>query len=300
MTAGTAEPLRALVTGATGFIGAHLCRRLEEAGETVFTVSRRATSGSRHVVADLTDPVEARRVIEQTAPDVVYHLASAVTGARDLAAVWPTFAANAGSAVAVMAAAAAAGCPRVVLAGSMEEPRPPDATPASPYAAAKAAAGTYADLFRSSYGLAVVHLRIFMVYGPGQADRSKLVPAAATALLRGEVPALGTGARRVDWIYVDDVVDALVAAGSAEPAPAVAVDVGSGSATTIREVVEMIGRITGVDPTAGFGRRPDRPRETEPVADVATADRLLGWRPRTPLADGLAETVAWYAAHGLR
>ena len=291
-------PGRAVVTGATGFIGSHLTRRLTEAGTTVVALSRGKASGgaaTSRLVADLNDPEAVAAAVAEAQPEVVFHLASAVTGNRALDAVWPTLTGNAVSTVAVLQAAARAGVRRVVLAGSMEEPRD-DAIPASPYAAAKQAARIYADLFRASYGLEVVHLRIFMVYGPGQEDRTKLVPASALALSQGIVPDFGSGERRVDWIHVSDVVEALVAAAAIEPAPKVPVDVGSGTPTTIRSVVEAIGRLAGCDPSDGFGRLPDRPREVEPIADVAASQRLLGWSPRVALHDGLAETVDWYTA----
>lgn len=299
MTAGVAAR-RALVTGASGFIGGHLVRRLHADGWYVAAVSRSRRQVA-HVdtcaVVDLTDPTAVAEAVGAANPDVVFHLASAVTGARGIDAVWPTLMGNAVSTVAVLQAAVEAGVPRVVLAGSMEEYAAASGPP-SPYAAAKLAAHTYADLFRSSFGIAVVHLRIFMVYGPGQEDRTKLVPAVAAALSRGEVPPLSSGRRRVDWVHVDDVVEALISAAVVEPAPDVPVDVGSGTATSIRDVVELIGRLTGVDPSEGFGRLPDRPRETEPVADVDTAQRLLRWQPTTPLEAGLAATVASYAQRG--
>ncbi len=87
--------------------------------------------------------------------------------------------------------------------------------PGSPYAAAKTAVASYGRMFHALYGLPIVHLRVFMVYGPGPQDITKLVPYVTGCLLRGEPPRLSSGTREIDWIYIDDVVEAFVAAAHA-------------------------------------------------------------------------------------
>jgi len=110
-------------------------------------------------------------LVTSTRPDLVFHLASHVAGARDLALVAPMLRANLVAAVNLMTALAGTAPVPTVLAGSIEEPRVgEEPTPSSPYAAAKAAASRYALLFHSLYGLPVTTLRIAMVYGPGQPD----------------------------------------------------------------------------------------------------------------------------------
>jgi len=104
---------------------------------------------------------------------------------------------------------------RMVLAGSFEEPDEVDTAPCSPYAAAKWAASGYARMFHALYQVPVVVAKIFMVYGPGQLDYTKLIPYVTLSLLRGEAPMLSSGARLVDWIYVDDVVDGLIGCAQA-------------------------------------------------------------------------------------
>ena len=116
----------------------------------------------------------------------------------------------------LLVAATRAGCRRVVLAGSMEEPDlAAGEAPGSPYAAAKAAQSLYARFFRALYGAPVVTARIFMVYGPGQRDLSKVVPYAILRGLEGQPAELASGARPVDWIHVDDVARGLVALAEA-------------------------------------------------------------------------------------
>jgi nucleoside-diphosphate-sugar epimerase len=287
-----------LVTGASGFIGRALVRRLAAQGHPPVCTARRPVEdlvdGARWIPGDLTDPGFVTRLVAEARPSVVYHLASAVTGNRSLELVQTTLASNLTAGVNLLQAVTEAGCDRVVLTGSCDEPED-GAAPCSPYAAAKWALGGYARMFRSLYGTPVTTARTFMVYGPDQPDRSKLVPYTITSLLRGEAPQLMSGQRSVDWVYVDDVVDALLALADAPEAVGRVLDVGSGRLRTVRHVVETIAGIVGTGVTPHFGGLPDRQAEVEAVADVAETTRVCGWAPVTDLEDGLKRTVAWYA-----
>jgi UDP-glucose 4-epimerase len=164
--------------------------------------------------------------VELVRPHVIFHLAGWVTGSRDVSAVVPALNETLNTTVHVLVSARRHGCERVLLAGSMGEPEV-GASPSSPYAAAKAAGKLFANLFAELYRLPVVYLRVFMAYGPGQADLTKLVPYVALSLLRGESPRLSRGRRRVDWIYVDDVVDGMLAAAQSDLVPGVTIDLGT-------------------------------------------------------------------------
>lgn len=291
---------RVLVTGASGFIGTQLAGALVTAGADVHAVARTAGPAPdvRWWTADLADPEAAAHLVRAAAPDIVFHLAGHVSGDRSLAAVLPTVRGNLLSTVNLLAAGAGQGTPpRLVLAGSMEEPAGDGAGPAvpgSPYAAAKAAASGYARMFHALYDLPVVVLRVFMVYGPGRQDEAKLVPYVTRSFLAGEPPRLSSGTRAVDWVYVDDVVAAFLRAGVDDRAVGHTVDVGSGELTTIGSVVERVAALVGDGTAPRFGALPDRPLEREPRADLGPARQLLGWAPAIPLDEGLARTVAWF------
>ncbi|MEO3853620.1 NAD-dependent epimerase/dehydratase family protein [Acrocarpospora sp. B8E8] len=290
-------PTRVLVTGANGFIGTHLTRRLSSLGLDVHAVARvprESAHGEVWHVCDLRAGDAVEKLFTIARPEVVFHLASEVNGARDRGVVLSTLECNLLTTVNVLVAAA--GGARVIMCGSSEEPRQGNnfTPPPSPYAMAKWAATGYALQFNRLWGLPVTILRPTMVYGPGQWDTGKLVPYLTLALLREEEPRLTSGAKLVDWVYVDDVVEAFVAALRAEQAGA-EIDIGTGTATSVRHTVELLFKVVGSLREPKFGTIPDRPLDLPQIADLSTADQL-GWRPKVGLEDGLRRTVEWYAA----
>lgn len=287
---------RVLVTGASGFIGARLAVRLLEFGAEVHGVSRAPREGDGLVwhALDLADEAAVRPLVERVAPQRIFHLASYVSGSRELDAVLPAFRANLESTVHLLTAATSAGCERIVLTGSLEEPEDVEAPPASPYAAAKGAAASYARMFHALYGTPVVLARLFMVYGPGQKDLNKLIPYVVRTLAAGEEVKLSSGTRPVDWVEVDDVVEGLLRLGAAPGIEGRRIDLGSGELHTVREVVERLYSILAPEASPSFGGIADRPLEQIRRADVEATQALLGWRPSTSLDEGLRRAAEYY------
>ena len=292
--------VRVLVTGARGFIGTRLCRRLIEQGAAVQGISSCTTPPVRDGIAwsrvDLADAAAVERIVASSSPDVVFHLAGHVTGAHHIAAVQPTLVGNLLSTVHVLTAAAKAGAPRVVVAGSMREPEHSgtDTRFGSPYAVSKWAASGYARLFHELYELPVIVARLMMVYGPEQWDSTKLVPHVVTSLLEGRSPALTSGAAQADWVFVDDVADALLSAATV--ADGQEVEIGSGELTAVRTVVEQIASLVRPSVPLQFGTLPDRPFERARAAHTDEARKLFNWVAKTGLEEGLRRTVDWYRA----
>jgi nucleoside-diphosphate-sugar epimerase len=184
---------------------------------------------------------------------------------------------------------------RLILTGSSEEPPSgdPDAIPATPYAAAKWASSTYARMFHRLYLTPVVTARIFMTYGPGQPFQ-KLIPYTIRSLLRGEAPKLSNAQRLIDWIYVDDVIQGLLAAAQANDLEGSTLDLGSGSLISVQEIVEQLVHIVKPEIHPSFGALPSRPVGPVRPANVIDSYTRTGWKAVTPLAKGLELTVDWY------
>lgn len=296
---------RILVTGASGFIGTHLCRRLCQEGSEVHAISRinhlESENRLRWWHGDLADATVVREIVTSIKPDVIFHLAGYPVGSRNLEHVLPSFRSNLMSTVNLLTVASEIGCRRIVLTGSLEEPdfRDLNAVPSSPYAVAKWSCSAYARMFHALYQLPVVILRLFMVYGPGQQDLSKLIPYTILSLLRGKPPELTSGQREVDWIYVDDVVEAFLATAQADDIEGGTLDVGSGKSVTIRTVVEQITHMINPLIKPHFGTLTDRPLEQIRVADTTTTSNLTGWKPAIYLDEGLKRTIDWYSKQSL-
>lgn len=158
----------------------------------------------------------------------------------------------------------------------------------------KWAASAYAHAFHDLWSLPTVVLRVAMVYGPGRQNESKLVPYVVKSLLDGRPPELTSGSRLIDWVYVDDVVDAFLAAACAPSVEGRSLDIGSGVPVDIRQTVTTLQRIIGTEIPARFGGLADRTFDGACIADLSESGRLLGWRPRVGLVEGLTRTVDWF------
>lgn len=289
-----------LVTGASGFIGRAVCVRLLEMGAEVCGTSRRdvdlESERWTYSPVDLTVADDVDELLASTKPDFVIHLASCVTGRREIEWIRETLAGNLVTAVNILVAAQNAGVEKTVLAGSLEEPGANDATPnaASPYAASKWCASTYARMMHQLYSTNSAVARIFMVYGPGQQDLMKLVPYVCLSAARGEAPELMSGAREVDWIYIDDVVDGLIRLAMTGPNDGRYVDIGSGDLITTGDVAEIICSLAGTGVAPVLGAVPDRAMEQVRKADIDATSEILDWQPVTTIDVGLRRTYDWY------
>lgn len=290
---------KVMVTGASGFLGSHLSRRLVENGIEVEAVSRSIrisqTNYLRWWQGDMTDIAAVRHLLDTIRPDVIFHLSGLATGIPDFDLVLPTFHSLLTSTVNILAVATEIGCRRIVLAASLTEPEPSyvEVTPTSPYAAAKWACGGYGRMFYKLYRTPVVMVRPFMAYGPGQ-DTRKLIPYVTLSLLQREVPKLSSGNWQADWIYVDDVIEGFLQAAEAVNIEGCTIDLGSGELASVRTIVQYIVKHVGNEIEPIFGALPDRPLEKARIANVADAYSKLCWKPLISLEQGLEQTVDWY------
>jgi len=289
----------ALVTGAAGFIGSHLCGLLRGSGWVVHSVSRRphgAASAHRHWQLDLTDAVATQKLVKSTRPDYVFHLASHVWVAPDLAHVLPTFHSNLHTTVNLLHALCGTDCREFIITGSLVEPdaRLAEGVPSSPYAASKWASSDYVRMFHALYEFPGAIARVFMAYGPAQQDAAKLIPYVIGRLLRGETPEITSGRRMIDWVYVNDVALGLARMAVTPGIAGQTIDLGSGTLISTAELVQKVCELMGARVRPVFGAIPDRPMEPTRVARTEETRRILGWAPGTSLVEGLRRTIDWY------
>ena len=290
---------RILITGASGFIGFALSKQLLKYGAEVYGVSRKIMSQDLDIhwqMGDLTDYDFVENIVKKIKPDYIIHLASLVTGSREIQYVFATFHNNLLSTLNLLNAIYYHNCKRLIIAGSSEEPNLDEKNhiPASPYASAKQFASAYARMFHTLYKIPVAIARIFMVYGPGQIDHDKLIPYVILNTLRGKSPKVSSGQRKIDWIYIDDVVDGLVSMIYAKGVDGDTIDLGSGELISIKEIVELTTNLIDPKISADFGAIEDRPMEQSRVANVKETYKKTGWKPRVNLQSGLSKTINYY------
>jgi nucleoside-diphosphate-sugar epimerase len=294
---------KVLITGASGFLGTHLFQRLCPISGEVHATSRtqrpNLKGGPLWWQINLEDLGAVRSLFANVKPDIIFHMSGLASAIQTVEFVLPTFHSLLTSTVNLLTVATEAGCQRVVLAGSLNEPQSedPEMIPSSPYAAAKWAGSAYGRMFHALYGTPLVIVRTFMTYGPGQ-DSRKLIPSVVLSLLQGESPKLSSGKWKADWIYIDDVIDGFLAAAQMPQIEGATLDLGSGTLVTVRELVEMVAKLVGCSTQPLFGVLPDRVFEPARKAEVLKTFEKLGWNPKVLLESGLQQTVEWYRAQG--
>jgi nucleoside-diphosphate-sugar epimerase len=210
--------------------------------------------------------------------------------------VLPTFQGELVTSVNVLTAVADIGVTRIVMAGSMEEPGLGEIA-SSPYAAAKAASRGYGAMFHRLHGVPVVMTRIFMTYGPGQSVK-KVIPHAIITLVQGRPLKIASPRRLVDWIFVDDVIQGLLAVAFTSGMEGNSLDIGSGELIEIGDVVRRICALVQPDAPVEFGSTSERAVEQGQRADVVRTSALTGWCPTVSLDDGLKLTVEYLTQSG--
>ena len=290
---------RVLVTGASGFLGSHLCQRLIQGGAEVHAVSRTLegapSENPRWWRADLEDYAATKNLFESVKPHMLFHLSGQATGDPDIRHVLPTFRSQLLATVHLLTISAEIGCRRIILTGSLTEPQAGqvDSPPSSPYAASKWASNAFGRMFQCLYQTPVVIVRPFMVYGPNQ-NPKKVIPYSIQSLMRGDQPRLTSGKWRADWIYVDDVIDGFIAAGEVPGIEGSTIDLGTGRLVSVEAMIRQVVEILGVSIEPQFGALSSRLSEEVRVADLEHTRRVLGWQPKISLYEGLKRTVEWH------
>ena len=310
--------MRALVTGAAGFIGSTLVDRLLADGHRVVGIDDLSTgresnldAARRHrdfrfVAADIVT-ADLETLVAEAEPEVVFHLAAQIDVRRSVADPQFDAGVNVVGTVRLAEAARKAGVRKVVNTSSggsiygapasypTAETVPVD--PASPYAAGKVSAEVYLNTFRHLYQMDCSHIAPANVYGPRQDPHGEagVVAIFTRALLAAEpTTVFGDGGNTRDYVYVDDVVDAFIRA-SGPAGGGLRFNIGTGVETSDRQLHAAVAEAVGAPDQPRFGpaRLGDLKRS---CLDVRRAEQVLGWRPRVGLAEGLRRTADYFRA----
>jgi UDP-glucose 4-epimerase len=300
--------MRFLVTGGAGFLGAALANRLARDGHQVRALDDLSAGDPTRLDArvlftrgDVADRPKLWTLLQDV--DCVYHLAARVLVSESILYPREYNDVNVGGTVSVMEAMRDAGVRRVVFTSSgavygeqAEQPVREDQipNPQSPYAVSKLAAEYYVRTIGALWGIETVILRIFNAYGPGQnlpPSHPPVVPRFLHQALRGgSLVIFGGGSQTRDFVYLDDVVEALVAAATAPDVDRRIINVGSGRETSVNELAALVAKAVGRE--IEVLRSPAESGGVSRLcADISLARRLLDYEPRVGLLEGLRLTL---------
>lgn len=303
--------MRVLITGGAGFIGSALANRLVALGHHVGALDDLSAGDPQCLDSrvlftrgDVRDIPKLWTLLRGV--DCVYHLAARVSVPESILYPVEYNAVNVGGTVSLMTAVRDAGVKRVVLGSSgtvygeqREQPINETAIPRpqNPYAVSKIASEYYVLAIGALYGIETVILRVFNAYGPEQTvppSHAPVIPKfVKQAVGDGSVVIFGSGDQTRDFVYVDDVVEGLVAVADANNVDRSIINVGSGQETSINELVKKIERITGRGISPLHNNTQDG-GVSRSVADISLARKKLGFEPRISMNEGLRLMFAHY------
>ena len=295
--------MRFLITGAAGFLGAPLANSLIADGHRVVGLDDLSTgdpdrlSPDVHLVrGDINDRPKLWSLLQDV--DCVYHLAARVIVPESTLYPREYNQVNVGGTVTLMEAMRDVGVKRVIFISSgtiygnqrnqplNERCRP---NPRSPYAVSKLSAEYYIRTIGDLWGIETVCLRVFNAYGPGQPlppSHAPVIPYCfRQAVDNGTIVVHGSGIQTRDYVYIDDVVNAMKAASFAEKINRMIINIGSGVETTVMEIIKTVIELTGMKPEVVVNKAHDS-GPSRMCADISLAKRKLGYEPRTSLKEG--------------
>jgi len=300
--------MRYLITGAAGFLGSALSNRLAAGGDVVIGMDDLSTGDEKKlrpevqfVRGDVNDRPKLWSLLQDV--DCVYHLAAKVIVPESILYPREYNTVNVGGTVTLMEAMRDVGVKRVVFISSGTvygnqpvQPVAEDAipNPRSPYAVSKIAAEYYVRSIGTLWGIETVCLRVFNAYGPGQQVPPVHTPVIPNFLRQawenGTIVIHGDGNQTRDYVYVDDVVNAMMTAASAQNVDKMLINIGSGSETSVRELAHLAVEITGGHPEVVFNPR-NEGGISRLCADITLAKEFLGYEPSVSLGEGLTRTL---------
>ncbi len=303
--------MRAIVTGATGFVGANLARRLLKDGHEVHLFLRSGYTRWRideirdHVqirLIDINDSERLAQTVKEIRPDWIFHLAAygAYPSQVDVQRILQT---NILGTVNLVQACLKAGFDTFVNTGSSSEYGFKDHAPSenelpapnSHYAVAKVSATMFCQFTARNQKVRIPTLRLYSAYGPFE-EPTRLLPRLIALGIKGSLPPLADPSIARDFVYVDDVLDAyLMAANRKDQALDAVYNVGSGTQTSLKQVVDVARRVLNIKTEPVWGTMKQRTWDTNVwVADSRKIRQQLGWQPHYDFESGFVRTVKWF------
>jgi UDP-glucose 4-epimerase len=300
--------MRALITGATGFVGSYLVRKLVKEKANVAILMRHNSNTWRIadilpyvkiIHGDLTDIKQSSKDIYSFKPEIIFHLAWYGVGNRYRND--PSQIQNLHGSLDLLTIAKELGCQSFVGLGSQAEYGCYSKTimedfptqPTTLYGVTKLSVCLLAQKLSEIFGIRFVWLRLFSSYGPMD-DPNWLISYIILSLLRGEKPSLTLGEQLWDYLYVEDAVEAIWRVAITHEAQGI-FNLGSGEAHAVKNIVEKIRCLINPNLPLGFGEVPYRPDQIMLLlADISRLRQSTGWSPQINLDEGLKRTVGWF------
>jgi len=297
-----------LITGAAGFLGSNLANHLVREGHQVRGLDDLSTGDPQALSpevlftrGDVNDRPKLWTLLQDV--DCVYHLAARVAVPESVLYPREYNAVNVGGTVSLMEAMRDVGVRRVVFISSgtvygnqAKQPLNENVQPYphSPYAVSKLAAEYYVRTIGDLWGIETVSLRVFNAYGPGQhlpPSHPPVIPNFLRQAIRGGTLVMhGDGSQTRDYVFVDDVVNTMIAAATAPSIDNLIINIGSGRETSINELVQLVMEVTGTKIEVISNHKND-PGVSRMCADLTLARQMLGYKPHFTLAEGLRLTI---------
>ncbi|MCX5886700.1 MAG: GDP-mannose 4,6-dehydratase [Proteobacteria bacterium] len=303
---------RVLVTGAGGFIGSHLVKRLLDEGARVHILLKKNGPVwrikevlNRLIVweSDITDLNSLQSIIPRSDPQIIFHLAALVDVSRSWDMILPMTNTNIIGTINLLTALRPCRYETFIQTSSSEEygyaePSPlkedQRESPLSPYSFSKVSSTFFCQMAVKTFDLPITIVRLFPTYGPSQ-ESSMVIPSAIRDLLLKREFKMTPGEQKREFNYVDDVVDAYLKVAACRKVQGEVINIGSGIPYKVKDVVNMIKELIGGDTTVDMGARPYRKGERmECYCNNEKLKKLTGWSPQVSLKEGLRLTVEWY------
>ena len=295
---------RVLVTGATGFIGKHLINSLLKEKAKISIICRKKLIKNQNIKiysGDLTDSSFLNKAIKEINPEKIFHLAAFVNPSRDILLLDKAFQVNFFGTANLLNSLKNIDYESLVLTSTAEvygnnripfkEDMP--LNPLSPYSLSKASAEIFCNMLYKNNNYPIIILRLSLVYGPGQ-NTDRFLPQLLTTLLKNKEFSMTKGEQKRDYIFVKDVVEALIKSSSSKNAIGQTINICSGKQHTIKYIASRIAIMLNAKKLIRHDLPYRKNEQWSYCGDITKAKKILNWKPKTNINTGLKKTIDWY------